>query len=163
MSDVPPRLLRETLRDQPAPPSSACLDAETLAAWFDGALNRRDRAMAESHASTCARCQAMLAAIAKIPVRPVARKWWQTTTVRWLMPVVATSAAAVVLWMKTPEQQPSAALRVNQPSVVEDAPVPAPPAAATQPAPRKQTAPGLKRPDVSKDETRRETLKDTRR
>ena len=163
MSNVPPRLLRETLLAQPAPPSSACLDAETLAAWFDGVLGRRERAMAESHASTCARCQAMLAAIAKTAGPSVTRKWWQTTTIRWLTTIAATSTAAVMLWMKTPEHQPSSALRLNQTNAVENAPAPAPPAAATQPAPRKQTTPVFKRPDDSKDETPRETLKEARR
>jgi len=159
MSDVRPPLLREILRDQPAPPSSACLDVETLAAWFDGALRRRERAMVESHASACARCQAMLAAIAKTAAPSVARTWWQTMTFRWLMPIVASSAAAVVLWMKTPEPRPAPALSSNQPSAVVDAPTPAPSAVAELPR-RKQTAAGLKRPVDSKDT--RETLKEAR-
>ena len=160
MNDVPPRLLRETLRDQPAP-SSGCLDAETAAAWFDGALSRPERAIAESHASTCVRCQAMLAAIAKTAAPSVTRRWWQTAIFRWLMPVVATSAAAVVLWLKTPEPRPSQPLRSNQPSTVVDAPAPVPPA-AEESALRKQAASGLKRPLDSKDEKPREALKEAR-
>src|SRR5262249_61274367 len=97
MSDVPPQLLREVLGDQTGPPSSpACLDAETLASWFDGTLSRRERTVAESHVSTCARCQSMLAATVKT-APPMTRKWWQTTTVRWPVPIAVTSAAALVL------------------------------------------------------------------
>src|SRR4029453_6324815 len=106
MSDVPSRMLRETLRDSLAPPSSSgCLDAETLAAWSDGALSRRDRAVAESHAATCERCPAMLAAMAKIAEPLPARKWWQTSTVRWLVPIAVVPALAVVVWMNAPAER----------------------------------------------------------
>ncbi|HEV8315894.1 MAG TPA: zf-HC2 domain-containing protein, partial [Vicinamibacterales bacterium] len=56
------RLLREALRERTAPNlSGPCLDAETVAGWFDGTLGARDRAAAEAHAADCARCQALLA------------------------------------------------------------------------------------------------------
>lgn len=161
MSDVPRQLLREVLRDQTAPPSSpACLDAGTLAAWFDGTLSRRDRAIAESHAATCARCQAMLAATVKT-APAMTRKWWQTTTVRWLVPIAITSAAALVLWVKTPVQRTAfEARRSEQPSALVDAaPSPAPNAvpspAAAAPASPPQTARRLDRPADSKDEKAR--------
>src|SRR4029079_3015863 len=98
MSDVPVRLLRETLGDEAATAaSSACLDADTLAAWVDGALNARDRAAAESHAAACARCQAMLAAMALTAPPAPARRWWAVGTYKWLVPL-AGAAAAVALW-----------------------------------------------------------------
>src|SRR5215471_7141776 len=124
MSDVPPRLLRETLREQPTPASSSvCLDAETMAAWLDGTLSRRERAMAESHASICPRCQATLAAIAKTAGPSVTRKWWHRPTVRWLVPIAVTSAAALVLWVKTPAQRrPFEASRAEQRVAPVDAP-----------------------------------------
>src|SRR5215471_12234856 len=103
MSDVPRRVLRETLNDQLAAPStSECLDVATLAAWFDGSLSRAQRAIAESHASTCARCQAMLAAMAKTAPPAPARVWWQAPAVRWLVPLAATLAIAVVVWRNVP-------------------------------------------------------------
>ncbi len=44
MSDVPARLLRDTLRAAMEPAaSSGCIDTETLAAWADGTLNARER------------------------------------------------------------------------------------------------------------------------
>ena len=102
MSDVPVRLLRETLRDGAATaPSAACLDADTLAAWSDGVLSAADRAAAESHASSCARCQAMLAAMALTAPPAPARQWWRAATIRWLVPVAA-AAAAAVLWVAVP-------------------------------------------------------------
>ena len=106
MSDVPSRALRDTLRDQLERPPSGCLDAETLAAWCDGTLSRNDRAIAESHVATCARCQATLAAMAKTAPPASPRRWWQTATVRWLVPVAAVSSLAIVVWMNRPAERP---------------------------------------------------------
>src|SRR4029078_10096095 len=104
MSDVPVRLLRETLREGAASaPSAACLDADTLAAWSDGALSAADRAAAESHAASCARCPAMVAAMALTAPPAPARHWWRAGTYRWLVPLAA-AAAAVVLWVAVPPQ-----------------------------------------------------------
>src|SRR5262252_3573552 len=152
MSELPPRLLRETLLDPPAPASSACLDADSLAAWFDGTLSKSERTMAESHLSMCARCQAVLAATARTSAPPPARRWWQTATVRWLVPIAATSAVALVLWMKLPEQRPLPdSRRPDRPSALVAAPtsIPSPPAES---APRPQTSANLKRLADSKDE-----------
>src|SRR5215467_7497469 len=102
MSDVPSRILRDTLRNQQEPSSSGCLDAEILAAWSEGTLGRRERADVEAHAATCARCQAMLAAMAKTEPPVPSHKWWQTSTVRWLVPLATVSTIAVVVWMKAP-------------------------------------------------------------
>src|SRR5262245_57870901 len=105
MSDVPPRILKETLRTQLAPEGAGCLDAGTVAAWFDGTLNARERAAAEAHASTCARCQALVAAIAvTAPAQTESPRWWQLSAVKWLVPL-AGAAAAVVLWINV-ERRP---------------------------------------------------------
>jgi hypothetical protein len=116
MSEVPTRLLRETLRGAMTPePSPACLDAETLAAWADGALSARDRAAAESHASSCARCQALLAAMVRtLPPAP-ARKWWQTSTFGWLVPI-AVGAIAIVVWVNVPTSRSGRLARPPQPA-----------------------------------------------
>jgi len=110
MSDVPSRLLRETLREQLAPPSPDCLDAGVLAAWSDGTLNRRDRSAADDHAASCSRCQAMLAAMAKTALPEAPRRWWQTSTVRWLVPIAATGMVAVAVWVRLPRTQSAAPL-----------------------------------------------------
>jgi hypothetical protein len=99
MNDVPTRLLRETLRGRMAPaPSSRCIDTETLAAWSDGTLSVRERAAAESHASSCARCQALLAAMTRTAPWAPPGRWWHTSAFGWLASL-ATAAAALVLWI----------------------------------------------------------------
>ena len=71
--------------------TDACLDADTLAAWADDALDAGALAAAEAHAADCARCQAMLAAMARTtplaPAQAVA-PWWKPAF-RWLVPLTA--------------------------------------------------------------------------
>jgi len=106
MNDVPTRVLRETLAARIAPaPTSGCIDADTLAAWSDGALGARERAAAESHASSCARCQALLAAMARTAPPAPARRWWHAPTLKWLAPLAA-AATAVVVWITVPRARP---------------------------------------------------------
>lgn len=76
-----------------------CLDAETLAAWSEGLLDGRERTIAEAHAASCARCQAMLAVMVRTTPAPASaagspfRKWFMM-----LSPAMA-AAAAVALWV----------------------------------------------------------------
>lgn len=130
MSDIPSRALRDALRDRLAPPSSSgCVDAETLGAWSDGTLSRRDRATVEAHAAACARCQALLAVMAKTAPPLPARGWWQAATVRWLVPIGAVFVLAVAVWMNTPAQRLTApaptALEPTKESPRADAAAPA--------------------------------------
>ncbi|MBW8867409.1 MAG: hypothetical protein JF610_08745 [Acidobacteria bacterium] len=128
---MPVRLLRETLREDAATaPSAACLDADRLAAWSDGTLAAADRAAAESHAASCARCQAMLAAMAITAPPPAARTWWRTGTYKWLAPLAA-AAAAAVLWVAVPRrpiEPPALATRTSP--IATTAPAPPEPRAA---------------------------------
>lgn len=114
-------LLRQSLELQSktsiaAESSPECLDAETLAAWSDGALPRDQARAVESHAAGCARCQAMLAAFARAEpssveplVQPRATEtparsawtFWQRWKIGWLVPIAAT-AAALAIWVATP-------------------------------------------------------------
>ncbi len=103
MSDTPDReealepLLRETLRPTDlSGPGEACLDAETAAAWFDAGLSGDERTRLETHVADCARCQALVAAMAR------AEPESHPSTVRaprlslgWILPIAA--AAAIVL------------------------------------------------------------------
>jgi len=76
-----------------------CLEPETLAAWMDGGLSAGERAAAEAHASTCDRCQAMLATLVRSeppPSRPL--RWWSGGAVRWMVPIVA-GAIALAIWV----------------------------------------------------------------
>jgi Photosynthesis system II assembly factor YCF48 len=109
------RLLRRAMHPGAVPDASdRCLDAETAAAWVDGALPGDAAALAEAHASTCARCQAMLAALVRAsPPLPRAESWWRR---RWviagLVPLTA-GAAAIAIWVATPKD----ATRILPPSV----------------------------------------------
>jgi len=94
------RLLEQALRSRVTANSpDDCPGADTLAAWSDGALTAGERASVESHAADCARCQAQLAAMARmmaaeplVPGRSSFHLW------PWLVPVTA-AAAALVLWV----------------------------------------------------------------
>jgi hypothetical protein len=104
------RLLKRSRRTEVAPVANApCLDAETLAAWVDGGLSAKQSALAEGHLAQCQRCQAMAATIARsAPPAPMAEPWWQRRwALGWLVPLTA-GAAAVVLWIAVPREQPAA-------------------------------------------------------
>ena len=116
MSDVPGRLLRDTLQSRMSDESADCLDAGTLAAWADGTLSRTERGAAEGHAAGCARCQAMLAAMARTAPPAVARVWWHSS-LAWAVPLGA-AAAALLIWTELPPRArmsvpPSAVLQTN--------------------------------------------------
>ena len=92
--------VEQWLRRMPAgaTPTDDCLDADTLASWSEGLLEGAERSSAESHASTCARCQAMLAVMAR--TTPVPASGTASPIRKWLMflgPAMA-AAAAVALW-----------------------------------------------------------------
>jgi hypothetical protein len=128
-------------------PTGACLDADTLAAWVDGALGATARSAAERHAAVCPRCQAMLAAMARTapaagPPQTASRRLFA-----WLVPVTA-AAAAIAIWIAVPSspRPPAAAVSVvrqESPNVaatkargpgVADEIRSAPPASAPRPA-----------------------------
>jgi len=113
--------------------TDACFDADTLAAWADGALDAGALAAAEAHAADCARCQAMLAAMARTaplaPAQAVA-PWWKPAF-RWLVPLTA-AAAAVLVWTIVPPRDGWVAVH----QVSENAATTPPPPVATPPSSR---------------------------
>ena len=54
--------LKHELRAADPVDAGPCLDAETLAAWADDGLDATAMMGAEAHVSSCAHCQAMVAA-----------------------------------------------------------------------------------------------------
>src|SRR5262249_38092686 len=50
------------------------------------------------HASACARCQALLAAMARTAPPAPTRSWWRSPIITWLVPITA-AAAAVLVWV----------------------------------------------------------------
>jgi len=138
--------LKHELRGTAGPITADCLDAETVAAWEDGGLDAKAMQAAEIHASTCARCQALVGTMARgLPVaapvedRKPFRLWaW------WLAPIAA-ATAAVTLWMVVPDQQRLATAPPTQDAVVQptaklDAAPPADANSQAQPKPN-QPAP----------------------
>jgi len=113
-----------------------CLDADTLAAWADNALNASELAAAQTHAADCARCQAMLAVMAKsAPAAQVAATSAWLTSLRWLVPVTA-AAAAVLLWTIVPLRD--GPVTVRQVSQSAEA-IPQPPSPTQPPSPAPET------------------------
>ena len=96
------RLLPESLRARAASDATdRCLDADTLAAWADETLGARERSAAERHAADCARCQAMIAAMARTASTTVAAPWWRGHLMAWVVPVSA-AAVALTVWSVWP-------------------------------------------------------------
>jgi hypothetical protein len=107
--------VEQWLRKTPAvaAPGDLCLDADTLAAWAEGALAGDERASAEAHASTCERCQAMLAVMVR--TMPVPERSTGSQIRKWLMmlsPAMA-AAAAVALWFAVDQRQPPVSSAVD--------------------------------------------------
>lgn len=122
-----------------------CLDAETLAAWMDGALKGAALEDVQAHVAGCERCQMLLGAMgrtrAAVPAtepQRVSRRW-----LAWAVPLTA-AAAAIAVWVAIPQQRempaphasagtPSTAVPASAPATV---PEPAKPPVASAPAPK---------------------------
>lgn len=94
--------------------SPQCLDADTLAAWVEGSLSATEAAAAEAHASSCARCQATVAALVRVLPEPmIPQPWWRR---RWVMAALVPAAAgtvALAIWVKSPEPTRTETARVE--------------------------------------------------
>lgn len=145
-----------------SPATETCVDGETLAAWMDDGLASEDLAAVERHCAGCARCQAMLASMARIapPIAP--RAWWRGATIKWLTPVAA--AAALALWVSVDRQQNRSVAPAAQTSTSRAAEAVAPSAPSLDERPRLQAfktadaaAPTAKTATSADAVTRRET------
>ena len=162
MTEVPTRLLRDALgrMDENSPD---CLDANTLAAWADDSLTRQERAAVETHASGCARCQALLAAMVRTDVSqresgPAIENGLRIKfKLRWLVPIAA-AAAAVALWIAVPT-------RTGRSSATLPAVQPPPQAEATlrndalsEPVPASPISPNQRRQREARQDSRQEKV-----
>jgi len=92
-------ILRRAMRAQPGPATPECADAESLAAYSDRSLSARERERLETHFADCARCQLLLADIARADESARQAKlagavpWYR----RWRLAIPALAAAAAVL------------------------------------------------------------------
>lgn len=113
--------------------SPQCLDGEVVAAWIEGALSGKALGDAEQHVATCARCQALLASIAKTMPEADARRWWQVLSAKWFVPVAAV-ATALIVWVavRSPEPAPKPVPTAVALGDSARAPAAAPPEPASQ-------------------------------
>jgi hypothetical protein len=132
------RLLRRALQPEPgAAATPQCVDPETLAAWADGSLSAEALARAEHHAAGCARCQAMLAAMARTVPEITIPPRWQVLTARWLVPFAA-AAIVLAVWVSVDRQRPEPAVVRSGPAAV---------AGEVRPAPELMDAPAVRFPE----------------
>jgi hypothetical protein len=131
-------LLRQSLKNPPANGATdQCLDPDTAAAWIEGGLSGDALTAARSHVADCLRCQAVIAALARInpgtatAVPGAADRRW----LGWLVPVTAAAAgiAAVAIWLAMPRTPASPTLESRQ--AVENSRPPAAPPLRSQPEP----------------------------
>jgi hypothetical protein len=128
------RVLRRLPSQEPDDELNAdeCLDAETIAAMAEGTLLPHPRALAAAHASACARCQAVLAAVIRTaPPAASKRAWWRARSAMWLAPLAGVGVA-VALWVAVDER--------GAPS-------------ATAPAPQSDQAYEPRRPQLASEQT----------
>jgi hypothetical protein len=108
-----------------------CLDAETLAAWFDGGLSGAALEDVQSHVAGCARCQALVGTLgltrAAVPTTESERpaRWW----LAWAVPAAA-AATAIAVWVAVPRPTN---VGVNPPSSLQKQETTAPQSAALPP------------------------------
>lgn len=113
--------LRQAIEAPPmAETTASCLDAETLAAMIDGGLADAALAAAHAHVADCARCQQLVAALAKIespvhsmPAASPSRRW-----LMWAAPLAAAAAVAGV-WVAIPNRAGNPEPAVAAPRVAE--------------------------------------------
>ena len=91
-------LLRQRQREADPQSMEQCVDAEVLAAWMDDGLSSDALAAVEKHAAGCARCQALLASMARTKPVVVDKPWWRALTAKWLVPIAAV-ATGLVVWV----------------------------------------------------------------
>jgi hypothetical protein len=116
-------MLRRTAprRGVASDPSGRCLDAEMLAAWIDGDLTAADVSAAEAHVSSCARCQAMMAAIVRSTPPAVAPvPWWRRGWALGALVPLTAGAAAIAIYIATPNVERRAAPAVANEQALPD-------------------------------------------
>jgi putative zinc finger protein len=120
-----------------------CLDAETLAAWFDGGLSGAALEDVRSHVAGCVRCQALVGAMgrtraaAPVPEPERSRRWW----LAWAVPAAA-AATAVAIWVLVPQPTNVAVPPSSTSSLQKQEAQPqTPPPAAAAAAPAEPAAP----------------------
>ena len=135
--DVIDRWLRRAASAPAGPgPNAACLDAEVMAAWADGALSDAALRAVRTHVAGCARCQVLAAVMTKlepvaaaVPAKSSSHRW-----LGWFVPLAA-AAGAVAIWIFIPRQPPDSTEGAAPPApAAQMAQAPAAPAQPPRPA-----------------------------
>jgi hypothetical protein len=148
-------ILRRAMRAQPGPATPECADSESLAAYSDRSLGVAERERLETHFADCARCQLLLADIARADESardarvPSEVPWYR----RWGITVPALAAVGAILVFiairrpvnEEPQsdqmvamakrEAPAADLAARAPAVAPESPAAAPASAPVAPAP----------------------------
>src|SRR5262245_2583062 len=112
-------------------------------------MSRADRTAFEIHAADCARCQALMAAMARTEPPGIERAWFRRAPFSWLMPLAAATAAIVIgVSLAMPERRGTApaAFAPTESARTASAPVASAPRAA---APPEASAPTASAPTAS--------------
>ena len=132
------RALRQTIHASMSA-AEAHIDGETLAAWAEGQLRPDAAARVETHASSCAQCQQMLAAFARTAPPPtVTEPLWRRWHLQWLVPI-ATAATVAAIWIAIPRPERARAIAPLAEQAPVATPQPTPPNAAAEP-PREEAS-----------------------
>jgi hypothetical protein len=117
------------------------LDAERLAAFMAGSLSRAERRAVEDHASGCAECLQLLAAMARtepVPIRP--HGWQLFRPLRWAVPLAA-GVTAIALWVNVERGGRTPPPAVPSQTLADSAAPPDTQRRAPSPPPETRTAP----------------------
>ena len=148
------QLLRRSLTGDTTTATPACLDADTLAAFVDGGLDEGARASVIAHASICARCQALFAAMARTEEAHAATSQSRRWRLRWLVPLSA-AAAAATLWMVVPDRREDVTARPVTPPAQTEPPAPAPLPVPGAPGPEQALKAPLPQADTTRENRER--------
>lgn len=128
---------------RPGPAAAGpCVDAETMAAWFDGGMAGEAAEQFEAHVAACASCQELLATMVRMvpagapAIQAVPRRPWTA----WALPLAAAAALILVVWTTWPggaSRSPSSPVLEEEARMARaEAPAPAAsPESSTAPAP----------------------------
>ena len=132
-------MLARSLERNRQPGGPDCPDPAIMAAWFERSLPAAQARRVELHASSCARCQAVLAALTKTGEADDERAASGFSTGwRWLLIGTGLSAAIALLliWIPSRNTPQQIAMETNPPAMKQTVPI-APGGAALAPAPEK--------------------------
>jgi hypothetical protein len=148
-SDAFETVLKREMQRPAASSSADCPAPEVLAAYYDRSLSRADRARVDTHLLACARCQSMMAAIARSDDSPSAASsrreaiFWITRVATPIAAIAATIAFAVGLHHRASPPPEVLALGSSRAAAIQSQEKAlAPPPAMEQPAPLPQPAIG---------------------